>query len=693
MISASVKKISLVLGLFLTCCMASIYAQQNSSALIFSDDLYHMAKHVDGLQPIADDAVRPSVVAFIPNKEALQINNSRKDAISVSLWFCPQNIKAHPGTLFGENENFYFRYLSNNQLQFNLYLRHDINTDALVNEGQWQHAGFTITKDGELSIYYNGDLVLQDTLRVDWNQKKSSFIVGNDKYNMGAEGKLDKLNVWDTVLTPEEMKAIYTRQLIDPVLDYKLQAYLPLKENAIDVSNNACKTDKIQNILFEEDKERGSVAHFTSDSSLIKFSGVTLGKQQTVALWVKPKNDRYVAALVGNNDFSLRYSYTKGQLWYSVPLLYLLESERFKVKKDNWMHVAVTLSYNHKISFYLNGVLLSEHSIADQTGGANFIELGRSLWNAGDSYKGAMSEVLIWDRLLSANEIKDVYNGKLKLAQKQKSYLAYYFALVLVCMLLLALLIIKKRRNKKTIGNQNIKRELLLPKQNAIYFYDKFRAFDADGNNVSAEFTPTLIRLFTLFILYPKVYNRNVTSAEISSILWDADTASQQKNNRNTNVHRLRAIFKKMGGIQLLFQDKSWFIETSEATYIDVNQFEHHLSNTTDKIALQSLRLDSNLHNDGFDAIISLLNDQHLKLLAELCEGASEGKNYVRMAHLSLLWLSVDSLSDTALRYRIRALLHLQQKQNALNAYQQFCKNYQQMLHEAFEIRFDELIK
>lgn len=332
--------------------------------------------------------------------------------------------------------------------------------------------------------------------------------------------------------------------------------------------------------------------------------------------------------------------------------------------------------------------------IGDQTGKEDFILLGRSMW--GETYQGYMSELAIWDRSLSEKEIADVYNGKLNIAIKpQQGKLPFVLVGISILFLMIIILIMtfRNRSLKKQLSSPLSPEDYILPKKNAIYFFNSFKAFDNEGKDISGDFTPTLIRLFALITLYPKVFNRSINSAQISDILWANDDIAQQKNNRNSNIHRLRNIIKQIEGLSLVFKNREWTIIASDDMFIDIIAYRAILDKEHIQIPFTSFRLDKCLYTEGFDRIIPPFNDNCLHLISDACALSYEKQNVRRLSALSELWLTIDSLSDKALKYQIHSFMKLERKQNALQAYNAFAKNYLTLLDDKYPKSFEELFK
>lgn len=682
---------------FTTVLTIKLFAQTPQFEPFFSEDLNALCQQTtNNLKSNNNDLVRGRVVDFILSADSPFTikNNKPKSDLSVSFWFLPKQLNVHSGTLFGEENLFYFRYLSNRQLQFNYYLKKDVNTISLLSDNIWQHLGFSLSKEGELKVYYNGDLVLKELMPSNWwKRKRGRFVLGNDRYGVKAEGSLDRLRVWNTILPEASFKADYETSSLQTNLYHRLQTYLPLQGDFNDYSSNPKEIQIANDIDFVKDSVKGIVANFKTDASLLRLDKLTFDSQITIASWIKPKIKEGVVGIAGNADFSFRYKPTTQSMWFSVPMMFKTVSTQSKRNLGNWVHLAITVNYNHKVNFYINGELVDSKPIGGKTGKEDYLEIGKSLW--GNTFNGQMSQFAIWNKVLSAKEIKTVYEGQLEVdklsfntSANTKSYIIYLVLLSVLLVVVVLFFSLKKKGKQVEVIGSFVHKEF--PVKNAIFLFDKFRAFNKDGTDISHEFTPTLVRLFGLILLFPNVSKRYISSTELSGILWETDSVSKQKNNRGTNMHRLRKILKDFDGVSLDYQNRKWKFNIDDGVFIDTVFYNKHTINLAVNYPYKNLQLCRPLKDKNFDNIILQLNEQHLEKVRALCVAALNNKNWKTLRKAAKLWLSIDPLSEMALKYQITALLGLNEKQLALSRYQAFASNYKVVLNQALNISFEE---
>lgn len=681
------------------CCLYG----QKTKLPVFKKELYSLSQKANSnLVAKENDPVRKSVVEFSDQEDPIfniPVTAGAKN-LSVSLWFLPKNIDQHSGTLFAEKGLFNFRYLSNRKLQFNHYLKKDVTTAAILNSHTWQHVGFTLKASGALAIYFNGDLVLQDTIAADWWKKRNSrYSIGNDMYNIAAEGGLDDLKIWNAALTPQEFEDEYESTFLQSNLFHQLEVYLPMHGSIKDVSKQTKTISEVKEVVFVNDEVKGKVAKFMSGNSFVRVDDVNFDHQLTIAAWIKPKITSELQGVVGNKRFCLRLNAEKKEIWFNVPLIFKVQSGALQTDfQNNWNHIAITLSYNHKLNYYLNGVWVGSEEVKGKTLGDDYIKIGNSLWN--NNFEGLICDVALWNRCLHPQEIASVYQGKLsmdnasmKSENKLKVENYWWFLAVLGGGLVFGFWYLQKKPKKQHLPEELANVSPTFPTRNAIFILGKFGALQKNGKDVSNEFTPTLIRLLVLIVVFPKLYNRHISSKEMSDILWASDDVAQQKNNRGTNIHRLRKLLKEFEGIALVYQDKSWKLESNLSLFfMDLLSFFNDKEESILVYPYESLQLCDEVKQTHFNEMRMQLNELHIVSLKNLCTRLYEEQQWQHLQKASTLWLTVDALSDAAITFVVLALLHQNKKQQAYSKYQSFVHHYQTTLNVNFKIKFEDLI-
>jgi len=146
------------------------------------------------------------------------------------------------------------------------------------------------------------------------------------------------------------------------------------------------------------------------------YKGVTGIRPRTVAAWIQTKASRGEVLAWGGDDFGKRWSlqFIRGRLGVSPHGGYLYMND--PVHDGKWHHVAVVMkeaerpNLHDDVTLYKDGERAAIHDIGlldlwpIDTGEAQDVRIGRG-------FNGLIDEVRIYDRALSAEEIKALVTG------------------------------------------------------------------------------------------------------------------------------------------------------------------------------------------------------------------------------------------------------------------------------------------
>jgi hypothetical protein len=144
-----------------------------------------------------------------------------------------------------------------------------------------------------------------------------------------------------------------------------------------------------------------------------------LNKNLTLAAWIKTTNSVRTEAFISKYETAVGYGYVfrdtaAGTLALEVGTYNAavygnkVATDTTKINDGQWHHVAVTISLNNNVSFYVDGVLSSVSPLKVTGAGSNyaFLYVGQAGYTPlGSYFNGSLDEVQIYSRALSAAEI------------------------------------------------------------------------------------------------------------------------------------------------------------------------------------------------------------------------------------------------------------------------------------------------
>lgn len=170
--------------------------------------------------------------------------------------------------------------------------------------------------------------------------------------------------------------------------------------------------------------DKGGSYYFDGTNKYIRTDGNTLlSSSQSYSLWIRPASVSGLRGLLtmhnhgqtsnlginlNGNKISVSIGYTDATREYN------LKQTNYTVKASEWIHVAMVYNQpSNNIKFYINGSLDSTHAIAKPIKfTSDKILLGQwsNSYIGNYIYNGDLSLAKVYDKVLSDNEIKELYD-------------------------------------------------------------------------------------------------------------------------------------------------------------------------------------------------------------------------------------------------------------------------------------------
>ncbi|MEQ6120511.1 LamG-like jellyroll fold domain-containing protein [Reichenbachiella sp. MALMAid0571] len=505
--------------------------------------------------------------------------------------------------------------------------------------------------------------------------------------------------------TPENKNVIKIFYANFHDLNERLMMHLDFDHNIV---NQVRPEDKyLYGFVKYDEDERGVYSNFDGERNYIDF-GIPSGmdfQEITVSAWVKPDTLNGNKSIVGiGSVFSAKVR--EGKLTFTTPAIRDHQTDSAMVKTNEWQHIAFVYNANKEMNFYYNGKNVGKQRASDITITSHSLLIGNNLWS--EYFKGGIDDLYIWNRVLSDEEIWKVYNKDL-----EKSGGGFTITLLFVC--IGGLLVfgvgysIFKSKSKKTIPQREpLKARPIISNeknQPGIYLFGGFRLINKNGENLSDLFSPKRKELFVLVLLY--TFRKNgINSKQMSEILWEGHSFESAKNNRSTQMKRIREILADNTGLSIDYDNKNWKIKIDDGIrwdFSDYSYFSSELKNSKDiesieknvegllSVINQGVLL-PNMHYEWLDPIKGQLSEEIVEVLTPLIE--RNGLNLETELKLKIFnsIFSLDPLNEKALNCKIKLLVSEGKHTLAKNAFDHFCSSYSQFYGEKYDKEFSALI-
>lgn len=319
----------------------------------------------------------------------------------------------------------------------------NVNQPASNLDSTWHHIGFTYDSD-TLKLYSDG--VLSSYKLVTYNtQSTGLFKIGfSDSSHYDGEpfiGDIDEVFMYDRALNQSEVTQLYTNNVITTIcasanlpvsLANGILAWYPFCGNANDESGHG-NNGSVSGALLTSDR-------FGNSNSAYQFNGTNdyiltslmppIGKSaRTISFWARTNDLNIMTAADYGESNSNGGSY---QLIFNSPCAGLgLDVSNGVVTRgdtslinNNWHHCVVVYdsSFGNTISdakIFIDGIQQQSIScsavnpIADiNTVALNPLNIGRT-YSGARFFHGDLDDIGIWDRILTDQEVSNLYNAGL----------------------------------------------------------------------------------------------------------------------------------------------------------------------------------------------------------------------------------------------------------------------------------------
>ncbi|MDJ1179191.1 hypothetical protein PJF56_09965 [Roseofilum sp. BLCC_M91] len=372
----------------------------------------------------------------IPSNATLDVT----DNFTIEAWIKPEVLgkRIVDKTIGGKNEGFTFDTYPQNLRFINKGILFTSRTP--LETGTWQHVAVTFKHEANgAKLYINGEEDNVATPSRVGTVTKLPVRLGSQADKLGNlfKGEMAEVRIWNRVRSPEEIKASMNQRLAGA--EEGLMGYWPLNEGtgttAEDNTSNG-NTGTVHGGTWgtsdlsltpapepETTAEETEVEEEALSPASLMFDGlddyVAIPNSEwessafSVELWAKAsqKQSNYVGLLSSSNDPTESGSCQIDAMGGFYRLYHSDIQVRIAKVNQEWQHLVVTYD-GTAVQTYLNGEPQNLKAIDAMTTVFKDYVLGRN--RNGDKYfAGELSDVRIWDRALTADEIQEAMGYRL----------------------------------------------------------------------------------------------------------------------------------------------------------------------------------------------------------------------------------------------------------------------------------------
>lgn len=235
-------------------------------------------------------------------------------------------------------------------------------------------------------------------------------------------------------------------------------------------------------------------------------------------------------------------------------------------------------------------------------------------------------------------------------------------------------------------------------KEPGIHLLGGFHVFDTAGNEITSSFSPILIQLFSILVLYT-AEKGGVSNAALKELLWPDKSDDRFNNNKGVNITKLRKLLASVGNIQIVTEGGLWMVrdESGLCDYMIAREMLHRRSALDIITAAMYGPLLPEYHFEWLDSFKSEYADLVLSRLADISRQADMVANdpiaLERTVQIADARLKFDSLDEEAVRMKCHALISMGKAGTANAVFGHFSEEYAAVMGEPFGLNFSDFLK
>lgn len=481
------------------------------------------------------------------------------------------------------------------------------------------------------------------------------------------------------------------------------------------INNSVATTNaSYSNIEYKKDISREWCGVFNGKDQFIDFdTQIELENNMTICVWVKPSKIAGNRSILGKGEaFSVKFR--DGRLLFTTPGIKDHVSDSIVVQENEWQHLAFVFSADKGVRFFKDGLFIGEKEAANFIPSNHSLLVGANLW--GEYFEGMMDDLTIWNRALSNEEIFRVYSKGLHEDDNPLIENLIIAGIVLLLVVIFAVRLIMFSRRKKTNSSKLeptilekqipcIPKEIQKLNHSTIEIFGGFRFINLNNDDLTPLFSTRRKQIFIL-VMIATFEENGISSKLLTNKIWPGYSAESAKNNRSTQIQRLRDIFSQNSGISIDFKDKKWIISFQKDVFCDLKQYFillRHIQKS-ERGNLNLVQLEQllsiiekgavlpQMEDEWLDEFKSKISDELLDLLVPLYQCKELISNHHLAVRLSNALLIFDPLNETVIRHKVNQLILLGKKTMAHECFENFCKNYRQCYNQAYGSNFTEIL-
>ncbi|AFK03185.1 response regulator receiver and SARP domain protein [Emticicia oligotrophica DSM 17448] len=236
-----------------------------------------------------------------------------------------------------------------------------------------------------------------------------------------------------------------------------------------------------------------------------------------------------------------------------------------------------------------------------------------------------------------------------------------------------------------------------------ILLFGGFQFINDKETDLTNMFTPLLREMFLYILLHSVRWNKGVNSQQLNELLWFDKSVDSARNNRSVNITKLKTIFEQMPSIQINKDTGNWMI-SFEPEKVCLDYFEF-LKLTNSKKTINHKQINqlteiinrggflTNLEYEWLDDFKGEISNKVIDTYLAYSKQLDVDIHAEEMVEIADNIFKFDSVDETAMMMKCRALVQLGKHSLAKTSYEKFAKDYKRLYSEEYKVSYKKVLE
>ena len=322
--------------------------------------------------------------------------------MSFAAWIKPADVIGNKA-IFGKSNSYTIKLSGNNLVYTRPGVADYVSSGAGLTANVWQHVVVTVNggQTNGIKFYKNGVLVSQ-TSGSGPGVNSNPLLLGNNQFNEYFKGSLDHLQIFNSILTADGVRALYASTYGDGLFaHWKFDEASGL--TAADSSGNS-NTGTLDSGITRVTGQSGNAVAMATNKKISLGGNPGPAGDWTFSTWVQRKGNTASSILVDGSSTVIKLEQYNNTRRVGITRKGVVDwSFNYTTPLNQWVHLTL-VGGDGAVKLYVNGAL--QDTLA-QSVSMPFSTIG----SATEGMNAWLDDTIVYERMLSAEEVLNLYYG------------------------------------------------------------------------------------------------------------------------------------------------------------------------------------------------------------------------------------------------------------------------------------------